>query len=179
MEGVDVDNVEGHTFLRMKTLLVLRHAKSSWNDPALDDHERPLNKRGRRDAPRMGALVRKYGLIPDLVISSDAVRARLTAEAVAEAARYAGEILLDPHLYLACPADILSLLPTVRENPETVMIVGHNPGLETLVEQLTGERQDLPTAALAQIDLPIDQWRDLTRSTRGTLVGLWRPEQLT
>ena len=176
---VDVDHVEGHTFLRMKTLLVLRHAKSSWNDPALDDHERPLNKRGRRDAPRVGALVREYGLIPDLVISSDAVRARLTAEAVAEAARYAGEILLDPHLYLAGPADILSLLLTVRENAKTVMIVGHNPGLETLVEQLTGERQDLPTAALAQIDLPIDQWRDLTRSTRGTLVGLWRPEPLT
>ncbi|HVG83576.1 MAG TPA: histidine phosphatase family protein [Vicinamibacterales bacterium] len=163
----------------MKTLLVLRHAKSSWNDPALDDHERPLNKRGRRDAPRMGALVREYGLTPDLVISSDAVRARLTAAAVAEAARYAGEILLDPHLYLAGPADILSLLPTVQENAKTVMIVGHNPGLETLVEQLTGERQDLPTAALAQIDLPIDQWRDLTRSTRGTLVGLWRPEPLT
>ena len=120
-----------------------------------------------------------YGLMPDLVISSDAVRARLTAEAVAEAARYAGEILLDPHLYLACPADVLSLLATVRENPETVMIVGHNPGLETLVEQLTGERQDMPTAALAQIDLPIDQWRDLTLSTRGTLVGLWRPEELT
>jgi phosphohistidine phosphatase len=163
----------------MKTLLVLRHAKSSWNDPALDDHERPLNTRGRRDAPRMGELVREYGLIPDVVISSDAVRARLTAEAVAEAARYAGEILLDPHLYMACPADILSLLPTVRENAETVMIVGHNPGLEKLVEQLTGERQDLPTAALAQIGLPIDQWRDLKLSTRGTLVGLWRPEELT
>ena len=163
----------------MKTLLVLRHAKSSWNDPALDDHERPLNKRGRRDAPRMGELVREHGLIPDVVISSDAVRARLTAEAVAEAARYAGEILLDPHLYLACPADILSLLATVRENAGTVMIIGHNPGLEELVEQLTGERQDLPTAALAQIGLPIDQWRDLKRSTRGTLVGLWRPEELT
>ena len=163
----------------MKTLLVLRHAKSSWNDPALDDHERPLNKRGRRDAPRMGELVREYGLIPDVVISSDAVRARLTAEAVAEAARYAGEILLDPHLYLACPADILSLLATVRENAETVMIVGHNPGLEQLVEQLTGERQDLPTAALAQIGLPIDRWRDLKLSTRGTLVGHWRPEELT
>ena len=163
----------------MKTLLVLRHAKSSWNDPALDDHERPLNKRGRRDAPRMGELVREYGLIPDVIISSDAVRARLTAEAVAEAARHVGEILLDPHLYLACPADILSLLTTVRENAGTVMIVGHNPGLEKLVEQLTGERQDLPTAALAQVGLPIDHWRDLKRSTRGTLVGLWRPEELT
>ena len=163
----------------MKALLVLRHAKSSWNDPARDDHERPLNKRGRRDGARMGELVREHGLIPDIVISSDAVRARLTAEAVVEAARYAGEILLDPHLYMACPADILSLLRMVQENAETVMIVGHNPGLEELVEQLTGERQDLPTAALAQIVLPIDQWRDLKLSTRGTLLGHWRPKELT
>ena len=163
----------------MKTLLVLRHAKSSWDDPALDDHERPLNERGQRDAPRMGQLVREYGLLPDVVVSSDAVRARLTAEAVAKAARYPGEILLDPRLYMAGPADILSLLPTVPGNAETVMIVGHNPGLEKLVEQLTGERQDLPTAALAQIGLPIDQWCDLKLSTRGTLVGLWRPEELT
>jgi len=162
----------------MKTLLVLRHAKSSWDDPALDDHERPLNKRGQRDAPRMGALVREYGLVPDVVISSDALRARLTAEAVAETARYTGEILLDPDLYMAGPADILSLLPRVRENADTVMIVGHNPGLEQLVEQLTGERQDLPTAALAQIGLPIDQWRDFKRWMRGTLVGVWRPKEL-
>jgi phosphohistidine phosphatase SixA len=70
----------------MKTLLVLRHAKSSWSDPALDDHERPLNTRGRRDAPRMGELVREYRLIPDVVISSDAVRARLTADGAEEAA---------------------------------------------------------------------------------------------
>ena len=163
----------------MKTLLVLRHAKSSWSDPALDDHDRPLNKRGRRDGPRMGALVREYGLIPDVVISSDAARAQLTAEAVVEAARYAGEIRLDPHLYMASPADILSVLQTVQEKAETVMIVGHNPGLEELVAQLTGEQEDLPTAALAQIVLPIDQWRDLTRSTRGTLMGHWRPKDLT
>jgi phosphohistidine phosphatase len=163
----------------MKTLLVLRHAKSSWSDPALDDHERPLSTRGRRDGPRMGELVREHGLIPDVVISSDAVRARLTAEAVAETARYAGQILLDRRLYMASPADIRSLLRRVPDKAETVMIVGHNPGLEDLVALLTGERQDLPTAALAQIVLPIDQWRDLTRSTRGTLVGHWRPKELT
>ena len=126
----------------------------------------------------MGELVRQYGLIPDVVLCSDAVRARLTAEAVAKAARYAGEILLDPRLYMAGPADILSLLATLRGNAETVMIVGHNPGLEKLVEQLTGARQDLPTAALAQIGLPIDQWCELKLSTRGTLVNLWRPEEL-
>jgi len=163
----------------MKTLLVLRHAKSSWNDSALGDHERPLNERGRRDGPRMGQLIREYGLIPDVVISSDAVRAQLTARAVAEAARYEGEILLDPRLYLASPADILLLLRTVRENAETIMIVGHNPGLEELVEQLTGERQDLPTAALAQIVLPIDRWSDLKLSSRGTLSGYWQPGDLT
>jgi phosphohistidine phosphatase len=162
----------------MKTLLIFRHAKSSWNDPALDDHARPLNRRGQRDAPRMGELVREYGLMPDVVISSDAVRARLTSEAMADAAHYTGEILLDQRLYLAGPDDILSLLRGVRQNAETVMIVGHNPGLEDLVEQLTGARQELPTAALAQIVLPIDRWRDLTLSTRGTLVGHWRPKQL-
>ena len=126
----------------------------------------------------MGELVRECGLIPDVVISSDAVRARLTAEAVVEAARYTGEILVDQRLYLAGPADILSLLRTVEEKAETVMIVGHNPGLEELVAQLTAEPQDLPTAALAQIVLPIDQWRDLTVSTRGTLLGHWRPKEL-
>jgi phosphohistidine phosphatase len=164
----------------MKTLLVLRHAKSSWNDTSLDDHERPLNKRGRRDGPRMGELVREHRLTPDVIMSSDAVRARLTAEAVAQAARYAGEILLDRRLYIASSRDILAVLRTVREtNAGTVMIVGHNPGLEELVAQLTGEQQDLPTAALGQIGLPIDRWRDLKVSTRGTLLGLWRAKELT
>ncbi len=127
----------------------------------------------------MGLLVRQCGLIPDVIISSDAMRTRMTADAVAEAAGYAGEILLDQHLYMASPADILSVLRAVPGNAETVMIVGHNPGLEELVEQLTREQQDLPTAALAQIVLPIDQWRDLTRSTQGTLLGHWRPKELT
>jgi phosphohistidine phosphatase len=163
----------------VKTLLVLRHAKSSRDDPTLEDHERPLNARGRRDAPRMGELIREYALIPDLVISSDAVRARRTAEAVVGPARYTNTILLSPRLYLAEPPDIVSLLRTVREDAGTVMIVGHNPGLEELIKQLTGETQDLPTAALAQIVLPIDHWRDLTLSPQGTLVGYWQPKELT
>ena len=162
----------------MKTLLVLRHAKSSWSDSALADHDRPLNHRGERDAPRIGNLVRQQRLTPDLIISSDAVRARLTAEAVAEAAGYAGEIRLEPILYGAAPDDIVVALRTAEPEVETVMVVGHNPGLEALVGQLTGERPDLPTAALAQIDLPIDRWRDLNETTRGTLVELWRAKEL-
>lgn len=168
-----------HIAIQMKTLLVLRHAKSSWNESGLADHDRPLNERGERDAPRMGDLVRERRLTPDVIISSDAVRARMTAEAVAEAARYPGEIRLEPLLYGAAPDDILVVLRAAPElNTATVMIVGHNPGLEALVGQLTGEPQDLPTAALARIDLPIDRWRDLDESTRGTLVDLWRPKEL-
>ena len=126
----------------------------------------------------MGELIRERGLVPDLVISSDAVRARLTAEAVAEAAGYAGRVLLTPDLYLAGPADIVSLLQTECGDAATVMIVGHNPGLEELLQQLTREAHGLPTAALAQISLPIDDWRDLDAAARGTLVGYWQPKEL-
>src|ERR687898_2485459 len=118
----------------MRTLLILRHAKSSWDDSALDDHERPLNSRGEQDAPRMGQLVRDEGLLPELVIRSDAVRARLTAEAMADAAEYPGTILLEPRLYQASVAEIVAVLRTVVDREiGTVMIVGHNPGLEELV----------------------------------------------
>ena len=127
----------------------------------------------------MGKLVREHGLIPDVIISSDAVRARLTAEAVVEAAGYAGHVRCEAALYAAGPADILAVLRTVTETMAgTVMIVGHNPGLEELVAQLTGEEPDLPTAALAQIVLPIERWRDLRESTRGRLLGLWRPKDI-
>ena len=127
----------------------------------------------------MGRLIRELGLIPELIISSDAVRARLTAAAVAETAQYADEIRLEPRLYGASVDEILAVLRTVEgKNAKTVMIVGHNPGLEELVAQLTGEPHDFPTAALAQIALRIDRWRDLSDSTRGKLLGLWRPKEL-
>ena len=110
----------------------------------------------------------------------DAVRARVTAAAVAKALGSAEEIRLERRLYLASPGDIVAVVRSVPASATTAMIVGHNPGLEELVEQLTGERrQDLPTAALAQIALPIDQWRDLKLSTRGALLGHWRPKELT
>ena len=162
----------------MKTLLVLRHAKSSWDERGLDDHERPLNTRGRRDAPSIGALIREQRLTPDVIISSDAVRARTTAEAVAHAAHYRGQIMLSPQLYLAGPDDIVAVLRSVKDTDAgTVMIVGHNPGLERLVALLTGEEEDLPTAALVRILLPIERWRDLDTSTRGFLQGVWRPNR--
>lgn len=163
----------------MKTLLVLRHAKSSWNDGGLTDHQRPLNERGERDAPRMGNLVRRQRLTPHLIISSDAVRAETTATAVATTSGYAGEIVREHLLYLAAPDDIVVVLRAAPgPEAEIVMVVGHNPGLEALVGQLTRQRHEFPTAALAHINLPIDRWRDLDVSTRGTLVGFWLPKEL-
>ena len=118
-------------------------------------------------------------LMPDLIISSDATRARLTAEAMADAAGYEGTILLERRLYHASPPEIVDLLHSVVDAElETVMIVGHNPGLEELVAKLTGAPEDVPTAALAQIELPIERWSNLTATTRGTLVGMWRPRDL-
>ena len=162
----------------MKTLLVLRHAKSSWDEPGADDHARPLNSRGERDAPRMGRLLRDERLAPDLILSSDAARARQTAEAVAEAAAFDGTILLEPRLYHASPADIISVVRETDEDVATILIVGHNPGFEELLARITGRRDDFPTAALARITLPIERWQDLETTTRGTLAGLWRPREL-
>ena len=163
----------------MKTLLILRHAKSSWDDTSLDDVERPLNARGRSDAPRMGELLRDERLIPDVIITSNAVRAHATALAVAEAVGYTSDVVVDPLLYHASPEDVLAVLNTVPDaDASNVLIVGHNPGLENLVEKLSGERHDLPTAALAQLGLTITRWDELDASTRATLVNVWRPKEL-
>jgi len=162
----------------VKTLLILRHAKSDWNDSSLDDHDRPLNARGVRDAPRMGEVLRDESLVPDVIITSDAVRAHTTALAVAEAAGYTRDVVVDARLYLASPGEVFAVLNTVPDaTARVVLIVGHNPGLEGVVEQLTGERHDLPTAALVQLALPIESWDELDAATGTTLVDMWRPKE--
>jgi phosphohistidine phosphatase len=162
----------------MKTLLVLRHAKSSWREAELADHDRPLNKRGKRDAPRMGELLRAEGLLPDLILTSSARRALTTAELVAEASGYDGEIQVSRDLYAAGPEEFIDALCALPDELETVMVVGHNPGLEELVEALTEESSAMPTAALAQVELKIERWVDLQEEEGGRLVNLWLPRNL-
>lgn len=162
----------------MKTLLILRHAKSSWDDAELADFERPLNARGRRDAPRMGRLLRREDLIPELIVSSAAARARATAEAVALACGYDNQIVYTRDLYHAAPEEYVDVLRTVDEQYTRVMVVGHNPGIEELVETLSGEWERMQTAALALIALPIERWQDLDEETEGELQEVWRPKEL-
>ena len=162
----------------MKRLLVLRHAKSSWADTSLDDWQRPLNDRGRRDAPRVGAWLRDRSLVPDLIVSSDAVRARETAAAAATAAGYTREIVVKPSLYHATPADAIAVLKGVsNQTARTVLIVGHNPGLEDLVSRLSGKHHDMVTAAIVELAVPIDRWSELDLTIAATIEETWQPSR--
>jgi phosphohistidine phosphatase SixA/predicted ArsR family transcriptional regulator len=163
----------------MKTLLVLRHAKSSWKDTNIPDHDRPLNKRGKQDAPRMGLLLRSEDLLPDLIVSSTAKRARDTVKYVAEESGYGGDILWSESLYAAEPQAYIETLRNLPAGFERVMVVGHNPGLEELIAMLTDEWEPMPTAALAEITLQIDNWSDIGYEPVGKLVKVWRPRELS
>src|SRR5438093_1111071 len=132
----------------MKSVLVLRHAKSNWKQPDLNDHDRPLSKRGKRDAPRMGELLQNEHLVPEFIISSTAKRARSTAKAVAKASGYKGVITFNRSLYAAQPAAYIDALCDVSKEYARVLLVGHNPSLEELVKMLTGEELVMPTCSL-------------------------------
>lgn len=162
----------------MKELLLLRHAKSSWSDPTLADHDRPLNKRGKGNAPRMGALLRREQLVPDRIISSTAKRARRTAVAVADAAGYESEIVTTRDLYHAGDAEYLEVAAAKGGKAQRLMLVGHNPGMEMLVELLSGAYARMPTAAIAYFTLEIAAWSELDEEVTATLRAVWRPKEI-
>ncbi len=162
----------------MKTLLLMRHAKSSWKDTELSDIDRPLNKRGKKDAPFMGAVLEEKELIPQLILSSTAVRARQTAELVTAAFNFTGEIRYLDYFYLAEPAAYLRGLAGAPDDLERVMVIGHNPGLEGLLQILSGRIEALPTSTIAYLSLPVDSWRDLHEDTECDLLELLIPHQL-
>ena len=162
----------------VKTLLVLRHAKSSWKDQERSDHDRPLSKRGQRDAPRMGQLIAERRVLPDVIVSSTAKRANRTTEAVVGEIEETVSVQHDRRLYLANSAEVVDVLRDIGGCSRCVMVVGHNPGLENLVTRLTGIAESLPTAALAEIQLPIRSWKTLTLTSAGQLNGIWCPREL-
>jgi phosphohistidine phosphatase len=160
----------------MKTLLVMRHAKSSWKEGDLADHERPLNKRGERDAPRMGERLRALPQPPQAILSSTAVRARATAAAVAEALMFEGEIELVASFYSEAPEAYFTALRRLPESVATTLVIAHNPGVEEIISLLTGDEETMSTAAVAHISLPIGAWSELTPEVEAKLEDVWRPE---
>jgi len=161
----------------MKTLLLLRHAKSSWKKPDLPDHERPLNKRGKKEAPLVGKYLLANNLVPDLILSSSARRAHDTAKTVAETSGFDGEVELYQDLYMSDTASYLDILRCMPDQANRVLVVGHNPDVEDLLALLTDMKEHMTTAALAVIDLPISSWQELNEATDGRLQNLWMPRE--
>lgn len=162
----------------MKTLLLMRHAKSSWDHPGLRDFDRPLNGRGLKAAPLMGRYLRAQGISPDLILSSPANRAQHTAQLVKEAAQFAAPIHYEAGIYEAGPKELLHALFALEEGVRSVLLVGHNPGFNSLLEHLSGVREPLPTASIAHLALDTDTWPAL-RAGCGQLIWLVKPRQLT
>lgn len=162
----------------MKTILLMRHAKSSWKHPEMKDFDRPLNKRGEKDAPHMGKLLQEENLLPDLILSSPAVRAKTTVEAVVANSGYQGDVRYLLSLYMAEPSVMLDLLKVISDDYNRVMIVGHNPGLEAMLQVLTDKVEALPTAVVAEVALPIEHWGELSRSVSGKLVQIKHPKNI-
>ncbi|MCB8968378.1 MAG: histidine phosphatase family protein [Chloroflexota bacterium] len=162
----------------MKSLLILRHAKSSWANSYMADHERPLNDRGKQDAPQIGQLLRQEDLVPDLIISSTAERALSTAEAVALTSGYEAGIQTTRQLYHGGPEKYLEVIREQGGDAERVLVVGHNPTVEELVELLTEATEQMSTAALAHVQIDINSWQELVEGIEGKLVQVWRPKEL-
>jgi len=174
----------GPFFHMARELLILRHAKSDWDSPAASDFDRPLSRRGKNDAPRVGAWLYREGLVPDHVVSSPAERARQTAVKVCKGLELSKkQIVWDPEIYEADVSELLSVLGRCPGGARTVLLIGHNPGLELLMRHLAGDDLEsagagklLPTASLARLEMP-DDWSELGRGC-AQVVSITRPKGL-
>ncbi len=148
----------------MRTLTLVRHAKSSWNHPGLADFQRPLNKRGERDAPRMGSRLATRNIKPQMILSSPAVRALTTAKVIASAVGYeATGIITDERIFHAYSDQLLEVIRGFDASLHHLMLVGHNPGLTNLVEQLAHAGiSNIPTCGIVMLGFSVDHWRDVS-----------------
>ncbi|TDI51291.1 MAG: histidine phosphatase family protein [Acidobacteria bacterium] len=155
----------------MLHLMIMRHGKSDWDADASDDRQRPLSARGIASSERMGKVIRDMGLVPDVVIASDAVRARATAELARISGGWACRLVLEPDLYGASVDEAIDVISNVSDVSERIMVVGHEPTWSMLVKRLTGATVAMKTAAVADIEFPCSQWTRMP-SVNGTLVAL-------
>lgn len=148
----------------MKTLILVRHAKSSWDDPSLSDHDRPLNKRGLHDAPIMGKRLNKKSIIPDFMLSSSANRALSTCKIIAEQIQYpATKIVADKTIYHAGEDELLSVVQQLEDTDSVVMLFGHNPGFTYFANSLTKSNIDnIPTCGVVACLFDIERWKEVS-----------------
>lgn len=153
-----------HERMFMKQLMLMRHAKSSWDDPQVDDYDRDLNERGKKACKRMGDWFVEHDLIPDLILSSTAIRAKETTERLIERWKDPVDVLWMKELYLAPPQTLMEAITSIDDRINRVLVVAHNPGMEQLVNALRQTYTAFPTAALACMESPIDHWQKADQS---------------
>ena len=148
--------------MKNKTLYLIRHAKSSWDDPSLRDHDRPLNKRGKRDAPFMAKFLKESGIRPDIIISSTAVRALDFAKEIAEETGYKKKnIIATKDMYMADEDEMLRILRKVDDSHNIVFMVGHNPGITYFANSLSNYNiSNIPTSGIFRVDFETEKWSD-------------------
>lgn len=161
----------------MRTLYLLRHAKSSWDDTSMRDFERPLANNGRKACATIGDFIQEKGIDFDLVLVSTALRTRETIELIKERAKFSGEVRYDERIYEATVPQLLEIISQVDNECESVLIVGHNPGLEELLSLLTGEQHRVTTANFAKIKVNAPKW-SANLANKGTLDWLIRPKDI-
>ena len=161
----------------MLTLYLLRHAKSSWDDESNQDFERPLSSRGRKACALIGEYIEEKGIDFDLVLVSTAVRTRETIELIRERAKFRGEVRYDERIYEATVSQLLDVISQVDSDQKSVLLVGHNPGIEELLALLTGDQQHVTTANFAKIKLKVTKW-SANLAGKGTLEWIVRPKEI-
>ena len=161
----------------MLSLYLLRHAKSSWDDAAQPDFERPLTNRGRKACALIGEFIQEKGIEFDLVLVSTAIRTRETIELVRERAEIRGDVRYDERIYEATVGQLLEIISQIDNDHENVLLVGHNPGLEGLLALLSGEQHHMTTANFAKIKLKATKW-SANLSNAGTLEWIVRPKEI-
>lgn len=148
----------------MKKLYIIRHAKSSWKDTSLDDFERPLNKRGEKNSKFMGEFLKDKKIMPDVILSSRAFRAKETAKNIAKKIHYTKEIIFDENMYEANVQTLLNRIETIDNKLKSVFVIGHNPGLNMLVTKLVALHENIPTCGIVAIEFSCDNWSEISSS---------------
>lgn len=161
-----------------RRLIVMRHAKSSWDAPARTDHERPLNARGQRDAPRVGEALAQLGWVPDLVLSSDSLRTRETMAGMIGAFARVPDVKFLPSFYHAGPAAAEREVPLVKKGVGCLLLLGHNPGWEDLVHTLSGREIAMKTATAALLKRELPDWTAAFDGGRWALDRVIYPREL-
>ena len=160
-----------------RILIAMRHAKSDWSDGSLSDHDRPLNKRGCRDAPRMAHWLDDLSFVPDLILSSTSERTRQTAALMRQEWKRDPVVSYTPSLYLAGPDAITKAIRSDGCDAKRLMVLAHNPGIAHFVSVLAGQQLDMPTAAIAVFQVAAEDWSRFN-SDDVALVQYMRPKAL-